>query len=121
MPRILLALLLALAVAAPALAQTVIAVDINKAKLLWDAGVGGGVPTEYRVKCGTTTGVYSKTTLVAFPTREVTVKAAIAGEGNWFCVVTAANAIGESGPSNEVAFLAGTPPSVPVNLRLQAQ
>lgn len=104
-------------------AQTVIAVDLNKAKLSWDWTQGaGGMVEEFRVKCGNTSGNYTRVTSLANPAaREVAVRDAIAGSGNWFCVVTAANQFGESGVSNEVPFVAGAAPSSPTNTRVTAQ
>lgn len=104
-----------------AMAQ-VISVDINRAKLSWTWTQGtGGLASEFRVKCGQTTGVYTRTTIVAYPATIANVKDVITGNGNWFCAVTAANSFGESGLSNEVPFVAGAAPSsIPV-LTIQAQ
>ena len=108
--------------AASARAQTVVSVDIRKAKLHWDWTRGtGGTADEFRVKCGNTGGNYSKITILADPAaREIPLQQAITGSGNWFCVVTAANQYGESGPSNEIPFSAGDIPSGPTNLTVQA-
>ena len=109
--------------ASPAWAQTTLAVDINRAMLSWEwtQGVGGAV-SEFRVKCGTATGSYSKVTILADPAaRTMPVKNAIAGAGKWFCVATAANPFGESGPTNEVTFDAGVVPVSPANLSVQVQ
>lgn len=111
-----------LGLAASTDAQTIVSVNINKAKLVWDWTQGtGGTADEFRVKCGQTSGTYTKITSVAPTLRELAVSTAIAGNGNWFCVVTAANSFDESGPSSEVPFVAGVGPSSPSNLRLQAQ
>ena len=104
----------------------VIAVDMNKAKLMWDwtqgAAPNDGTPDEFRVKCGGVSGTYTKiTVVVGSAVRELPVKSAITGSGDWFCVVTAANQFGESGPTNEVPFVAGVGPSSPTNLVIQAQ
>lgn len=116
MKKILFSLLtLALVWSPAAFAQTAVtsvSVDIHKAKLQWDWAQGvspnEGIPDKYNVKCGNVTGVYTKVTAVPHPTKELAVELAIAGVGNWFCVVTAQNAFGESAPTNEVAFAAGT-------------
>lgn len=103
-------------------AQTTVAVDINNAKLAWDWSQGtGGPPDEFRVKCGSSTGNYSRVTSVGPTARELSVKAAITGSGNWFCAVSAANQFGESANSNEVNFAAGASPSSPTGLRVSAQ
>ena len=105
-----------------ALAQNVVAVNIQKAKLTWAWSQGTGSATsEFRVKCGASTGVYTVTTPVTFPTQELAVKSAISGVGPWFCVVVAANQFGESAPSNEVSFLAGDVPGGATNLTVLAQ
>ena len=104
-------------------AQTTISVDIDKATLswTWTQGTGGSV-SEFRMKCGQTTGIYTKVTVLAVPVaRSMPVKTAIAGPGNWFCAVTAANQFGESGPSNEIAFAAGNVPIAPTGLQIIAQ
>ena len=111
-----------LLIGSPVWAQTVISVDITKAKLSWTWAQGtGGLATEFRVKCGQSTGVYSKTTVLSDITiKELAVSAAITGPGNWFCAVTAANQFGESGPSNEVPFAAGDVPVAPTNTQIIA-
>ena len=116
------ALLLSLAIWTSAQAQTSVAVDINKAKLMWDWTQGtGGVPAEFLVKCGTTSQNYTRITSVAPTLRELSVSSAITGSGNWFCTVSAANQFGESANGNEVPFVAGAVPSSPTNMRVTAQ
>lgn len=121
MTKLILASLLLL-LASPAYAQT-ISVDINRAKIAWDWAQGtGGVPTEFRVKCGNATGVYTKITVLAgIAVREANVRDVITGSGNWFCAVSVANQFGESAMSNEVPFSAGAAPSSPTNTRVTAQ
>jgi hypothetical protein len=105
-------------------AQTAIAVDINRAKLSWDwvqVAPTDSIPDDFVVKCGQSTGNYTKLTPVVFPTKQVAVKDAIAGNGSWFCVVTARNQFGESLPSNEVNFTAGNIPGSATNLTVSAQ
>ena len=103
-------------------AQTVVAIDIQRATLLWDWTQGtGGAATEFRAKCGQVSGTYTKVTILANPAaRSMPVKDAILGSGNWFCAVSAANRYGESGLSNEVPFDAGDIPSNPSNVRVGA-
>lgn len=110
-----------LLIASPVSAQVFIAVDIERQSLGWDAPVGGGAVVEYLMKCGPASGNYTKITPVAATSTSIPVKDAIDGLGNWFCVVTARNAFGESGPSNEIAFEAGMKPGNPANLILRGQ
>lgn len=115
--------LLVLLTGLPALAQTAISVDIDKAQLTWSwvKGTGGDV-AEFRIKCGQASQSYTKVTTLPDPTvRSLAVRTAIAGPGAWFCVVTAANQFGESAPTNEVAFQAGTPPATPTGLQIMVQ
>ena len=104
-------------------AQAVISVDITKSRLAWTWAQGtGGAVAEFRVKCGPGAGTYTSTVVVADPAaRSVPVQQVVSGPGNYFCVVSAANAFGESGPSNEVPFAAGNVPAVPSGLQLTAQ
>ena len=123
MKRFWLALALLGLSAGPIQAQTVISVDITKAQLMWSwAQSTGGVAAEFRVKCGNTAGTYTKVSVLAdSAAREIPVASAITGPGNWFCVVSAANQFGESGPSNEVNFAAGNAPLAPSGLQIIAQ
>ena len=104
-------------------AQTTVAVDINKAKLAWTWSQGSGsAATQFIVKCGPTTGNYTKITSVTDVTvRQLPVIQAISGPGTWFCVVTAANQFGESAPTSEVTFNAGSIPVSPVGLSVVVQ
>ena len=84
--------------------------DLNKARLTWNwiqgAPPSDGTVSEFRVKCGQSSKVYNKLTVIADPAaRSVAVRQVIQGSGNWYCVIHAANVAGESGPSNEVFFL----------------
>ena len=115
------ALGLALLLAGDAAAQTSISVDISKARLQWDWAQGtGGLPDNFLVKCGQSSGSYSKTTPVAYPTTTIPVAQAITGQGNWFCTVSAINQFGESANANEVPFVAGAVPLPPSNARVTA-
>ena len=103
-------------------AQTSISVDINKASLEWVFNQGaGGVADKFNVKCGPSTGQYTKTTERPNTARTIPIKDAITGIGSWFCTVSAANTFGESPNSNEVSFTAGTVPVPPTNLTIKAQ
>lgn len=116
-----LTLALFLVMAGGVFAQVLIAVDIDRQSLSWDAPVGGGAVGEYRVKCGSISGNYTKITPVAAPATSIPVRDAIDGLGAWFCVVTAANQFGESGPSNEITFEAGMKPGAPTGLILRGE
>ena len=101
-------------------AQALQSVNINRAKLTWTWAVGdGGAADYFNMKCGTAPGSYTRITRVNAPTTELSVAQAIAGSGTWYCVVTAVNQFGESGPSNELPFVAGAAPSTPGNLTVQ--
>ena len=96
----------------------VVVIDLTRAKLswVWAPGPGAVVANGFNVKCGTATGTYTRITNVAnVATTTVDVKSAIAGNGNWFCVV-APHVQTASGPlegagSNEVNFFAAVAPS----------
>lgn len=117
----LLTLALFLATAGLVFAQVLIAVDIERQSLAWDAPVGGGAVVEYRVSCGPSSGNYTKITPVAAPSTSIPAKNAIDGLGAWFCVVAAANQFGESGSSNEIGFEVGMKPGDPANLILRGE
>lgn len=116
-----LTLVLFLALAGSVFAQVLIAVDIDRQSLAWNAPVGGGAVGEYRVSCGPASGNYTKITPVPATSTSIPVKDAIDGLGAWFCVVTASNQFGQSGPSNEIAFEAGMKPSNPTGLILRGE
>jgi len=113
---------------AVAQAQTVTAVDITKAKLQfsWVQG-SGGLPTYFKSKCGVSSGNYvtsfsqgfaqSSTDLYTIPVSAATASS----PGTYFCVVLAGNPVGESAPTNEISFFAGTVPGAPAGLGLLAQ
>lgn len=123
MQRLLIACVLVLAFAGTSWGQQAIAVDIAKAKLVWVWTQGtGGVPTEFRIKCGNSPGTYTKTTVVSnVALRELAIATAITGVGNWYCVHTAANEFGESAATAEVNFRAGAVPAAASSLVIQAQ
>ena len=103
-------------------AQTVISVDINKARLQWDWTQGtGGAVDKFNVKCGTTPTTVSKVTTIADPAaRSANIRDVITGSGQWYCAVNAENGFGVSGDSNQVPFAAGAAPSAPANSRVTA-
>ena len=106
-----------LLIATPVFSQTTIAVDINKAKLTWQWAQGTGSAADgYNVKCGPTSGAYTKVTIVTPSTaKEVPVLSAITGPGTYFCAVSAFNIFGDSAVSNEVTFNAGSAPLPPTS------
>lgn len=115
-------------VANPAYAQNAVIVPLAKSQLTWnwakgtEVGVNDGDVSEFRMKCGASTGVYTKTTVIAdSAARSTPISAVVDGPGEYFCVVTAANAVGESGPSNEVNFIAGSLPSAATGLTIESQ
>ena len=113
----------ALLATVPAGAQTVINLDINKASLAWQWTQGiGGVAAEFHVKCGPASGSYSLPIVkIPAPVLTVPIKSVTPAVGKYFCVVTAANQYGESAPSNEVAYDAGTVPAAPTAATIQSQ
>ena len=130
MRRFVLAGGLVLLLASSAEAQSSINVNINQARLVWGWVQGAppeeGIPDKFNVKCGQTAGVYTRITEVPFKadpsnTYSLGVRQAIAGTGPWFCVVSAQNAFGESGATNEVPFVAGATASRPSGLSVVAQ
>ena len=111
---------------AQVLPSTVI-VNIDKASLVWDANPAGDLVDKYTVECGGVSGDYSLLAYDILPdaTGVIPIKAAlkdfVTQWGTHFCVVTASNKYGTSGPSNEVEFDAGRPPTTRQNLRLESQ
>jgi len=115
------ALVAAMASQANAQSPTSIAINIERSSLQWTWTQGAppddGMVTQFNVKCGRASGSYFTNIPIVDPAaRSVPVKQVITGIGQWFCVVTAANEAGESSPTNEVSFLAGTVPVAPINL-----
>jgi hypothetical protein len=102
---------------------TSVAVDITKAKMTWgwDKGTGGDA-AGFNVKCGTTSGSYTIVVPLTDPAaRSIPVSQVISATGKYFCVITAVNQFGESAPSNEISFDAGTVPVPPAGLTIQMQ
>ncbi len=120
--RFILALFLALCLGSQASAQTTISVDIAKARLEWDWIQGsGGVVEKFNVKCGQSSGTYTKITTITNPAaRSAAVQGIIAGLGNWFCTVNAENSFGISADASEISFIAGTVPLPPSGTRVTA-
>lgn len=114
---------LGLLLASLLLATPAWAVNLTTATFSWTAPVVDathGAPTVYTLKCGTATGgPYSTTVTVAAPATSALVKQVVPTPGTYFCIVTASNAGGESGPSNEVTFQSAYPPSSPSGLTVQ--
>ena len=94
-----------IAVAVP-VAPSAATVNMETSTIDWDwAQGGGGVVTEFRVKVGPASGNYTRTTVVQNPAaRSLDALTAIGVSGTWWAIVTAANADGESSPSNEISF-----------------
>ncbi len=104
-------------------AQTVINANINTATLQWDwvrgAPPNDGDPLEWRLKCGPTSGNYTRTVVIADPAaRSVNMRTAIGTSGKYFCVLVPYTLAGESGASSELFFTAGAPASTPTNFRM---
>ena len=103
-------------------------VNIDKTSLVWDANPVADLVDKYTVKCGGVSGDYNllaydvlpDATTGVIPTRAA-LKDFVTQWGVHFCVVTASNKYGTSGPSNEVEFDAGRPPTTRQNLRLESQ
>lgn len=107
----------------PAEAQAV-PIDYTKAHATWSENSPVfAVPTSYTLKCGTVAGgPYTKTKNypVAPPLTTasgvVPISDLVSAPGNYFCVVTASNILGESANSTEAGFQGGAIPSVPTGL-----
>ena len=129
---------LGLWVGSTAAAQTpsIITIDIAKANLSWSWVAGAppndGLPDQFLVKCaplGTVRDATGKNyatgqvvTGVPYPTMKLPVTTAIKStSGSWTCMVTAANVVGESNPTADVTFKAGSLPSDPAGLSITAQ
>lgn len=79
----------------------------DAATFSWTPGSGGDPATKFTVKCGPVAGgPYTTFTkdVVGTPPPISTSSTFITGPGRFFCIVTASNVAGESGPSNEVLF-----------------
>lgn len=119
--------ILALAVAIMLLGATVshgqvVAVDLNRAKIVWTwtPDPSGNTQTEFKVSCGQVSKTYTTVNSVGPGVRELPVKAAVTGLGNWFCVVQASNQFGAV-TSSEIAFAVGVAPAGKLDLFIQAQ
>jgi hypothetical protein len=106
MKRFIIATLLALLLSTDANAQAA-TVDLNKATINWTftPGAGSGVQEKFEVRCGQTTGVYTKVTTYAASAVSGNIRDVITGSGNWFCVVAAMNTLSEV-RSTETPFVA---------------
>jgi hypothetical protein len=89
-------------------------VNINDAQLEWTWTKGlppnDGIPDKFVIGCGQN-GVVTKTTNVLAIARAWPIRQLIAGSGDWFCSVIAANVYGEAVPSPSIFFGAGAIPS----------
>lgn len=86
-------------------------------KATWEDPNEPGAVSGYRLKLGKQSGEYSQT--LDLPPDAQTAAVTLDSPGNWFAVVTAFNADGESDPSNEAQFKAG-PPMKQINLAITA-
>jgi hypothetical protein len=101
-------------------AQSTLVVNIKTAKISWDWVQGDGAPADaFNVKCGKTSGQYTKNTAISANVRSAPILSVIDGFGTWFCVVEAFNDIGTSTFTNEVTFRAGDIPLAPKNARIE--
>jgi hypothetical protein len=96
-------------------------VDINKASFswAWAQGTGGSVDS-FTIKCGPTSGNYNAFSQITDPTaRTLPVKNVVGNNnGNYFCVISASNAFGESPNSSEIFFGVGAVPLPPSSFGL---
>lgn len=78
--------------------------------LTWSMPAAGGAPTSYNVKRSTASGAETQLASVPAPATTYIDNAGVGGT-KYFYIVTAVNAGGESGPSNEATatFLVQTP------------
>ena len=108
--------------AATAHAQTV-SVDIHRAKLIWtwEPAPDSGTVDEFKAYCGPAVGNYTKITSISPTLREAPLKGLISGAGTWTCMVTAANAVGETEGSNAIFFDAAVGPAGKVGVTLIAK
>ncbi len=76
-------------------------VSYATARLAWNPPTVG-IPAVYLVQCGPQSGQYDQPIVtVAAPQTDIVLHTVV-GRETAYCVVTAANTAGESGPSNEV-------------------
>ena len=106
---------------AAALAQAAPKVSLNNGTFQWVWSQGtGGAADNFRMRCGTTTGVYSLPIFLVAPTlRTQAIQPVVVNPGTYFCVVDAINGFGVSSASNEVTFQAGLSPAAPSTLTVQ--
>ncbi len=116
-------LFIPLAVNAQITPPTILAVDFNKAQFAWTWAQGTGGPVEFFViRCGGTTGgPYLTENIIRDPAARTLPVKNVVGPGVWFCVAVSGNQFGESSPSGEISFKAGTPPDSVTDFKIQAQ
>ncbi len=84
--------------------------------LSWNAPASGGPPTSYVIEAGSATGLADLAN-VSTGNTSTSFAASGVGDGTYFVRVRASNAVGVSGPSNEVTLIVGTvPPGAPSGL-----
>lgn len=106
MKRIIVAIILSLLLSSTANGQAA-TVDINKATINWTFAptVGSGVIEKWEIRCGQTTGVYTKITSYSASAVSGNIRDVITGSGNWFCIAVAMNSLSEV-KSIETPFVA---------------
>lgn len=103
---------------------TSVLVDFAQAKFRWTwvKEVGKGDVEWFTIKCGVSSGNYTITSSVNCPTcRDALVSSVVGVPGKYFCIITASNRFGESGPSSEVSFEAGSAPNGVVDVIISNQ
>lgn len=97
------------------LSVSALAADI---RLAWtDTNPPAAQITKYTIKWGVSPGVYTSTKDIPAPNQQGTVTGLT--PGTYYFVVTASNAWGESGPSNEVQTPPGLPVPVTITITIQ--
>jgi len=104
--------------AAIAQAQTK-SVDVGRAVFTWEYA-GQGQPTEFRIKCGTSSGNYTTTKVITDPAaRSYLFRDLGLGSGVYYCAMTAVNKYGGETPATaEIFFDAGVGASTPTKFNL---
>jgi hypothetical protein len=117
------AILVAAAIALPAFpakSQSTLSVSIKTAKLTWKWEQADGGPADgFNVLCGTSSGSYTKKTVISATARSAAILQVIDGYGTWFCAVEAFNDTGVSARTNEVTFRASDIPVNPSDLAIE--
>jgi hypothetical protein len=86
--------------------------------MTWDPNPASDQVTNYNVYCGTSTGQYGPPTAIT-GTQAACSQIGITTVGQYYCVLTAVNSIGESGQSGEAPFILLGLPNAPTNIQIQ--